>query len=87
MAEDLPRDYDRAPWRKVPLAQLQQFRPGFVCKAPSYWAITPDECVLFYNNRGHSSPQCNTNPAVVKHLHPALEARLIPEAYVPATRY
>jgi hypothetical protein len=75
------RDYDRAPWLKVPIAQLTSYRPGYVCKAPAYWAVTPDECVLFWRGR---SPQCNTNVAVVKHLHPELEARFIEQAYVSA---
>lgn len=80
---DFHHDYTRAPWRKVPLAELLQYRPGYVCKAPAYWAITPDGCVLFYERRGHSSPQCNADRAIVKHLHPELDARLIEQAYVP----
>jgi hypothetical protein len=76
-------DYTRAPWRKVPLAELTAYRPGYVCKAPAYWAVTEDGCVLFYEARTHSSPQCNRDPAIVKHLHPTLEARLIEQAYVP----
>lgn len=80
------KDYERAPWRKVPVADIQQFRPGYVCKAPSYWAVTPDECVLFYESRGHSAPQCNTNAAVVRSLHPTLEARLIAQTYTKQER-
>lgn len=84
--EEFHKDYERAPWSKMPISELQAYRPGYVCKAPSYWAVTPDNCVLFYETRGHSSPQCNTNAEVVKHLHPTLEARLIEQAYVKPAR-
>lgn len=77
--EDFHKDYDRAPWRKVPLSDLTTYTPGRVCCAPAYWAITDDGFALFYG----SSAQCNTDARIVKHLHPTLEARLIEQAYRP----
>lgn len=83
MDDELHHDYDRAPWRKVPIAEVTTFKPGCTCLAPSYWAVTPDECVIFYESRRHSAPQRNTNPEVVRHLHPTLAIRLIEQAYAP----
>jgi len=79
--ENFHTNYDRAPWIKMPLAELTTPAPGRMCMGPRYWAVTPDECVLFY--RSHGSPQCNTNSAIVERIRPGLEVRYVPMAFVP----
>lgn len=78
---EISTDYNRAPWIKMPIAELTTFTPGRVCKHPSWWAVTPDDCVLFYKTLG--SPQCNVDRAIVERIRPGLEVRFIPQAFVP----
>jgi hypothetical protein len=74
-------DYNAAPWIKMPIAELVTPKPGRLCKGPSFWAVTPDECVLFFED--YSSPQSNTNRAIVERIRPGLEVRFIEMAFVP----
>ena len=74
------KNYADPCWLKVPLSELTTPKPGLVVYPPSWWATTPDGCVLFYKERCY--PQTNSNPAVVRHLHPKLEATFIPVSFV-----
>lgn len=77
----ISNDFDRPPWIKMSIAELTTPQPGRICKAPAYWAVTPDDCVLFY--KSYNSPQCNTDETIVRHIRPGLEVRHIPLAFVP----
>lgn len=73
--------YDEKPWIKVPVEALKTPSPGKICKGPAWWAVTPDNCVLFFKD--YCSPQCNTEKAIVERLRPGLEVRHIPISFIP----
>jgi hypothetical protein len=77
----LHTDFDRAPWIKMPVAELMKFKPGYVCKTPSWWAVTEDNCVLFWRTLG--SPQCNVDRRIVEHIRPGMRVEFITQAFVP----
>ena len=77
-------NYDTGLWIKMPLSELLTPRSGRVCKGPSWWAVTPDECVLFYQT--YASPQCNENRSIAERVAPGLEVRFIEMAFVPYKR-
>jgi len=81
VSDSISTDYDKAPWIKMPVAELTTPTPGRLCMGPRYWAVTPDNCVLFY--KAHYSPQCNVNEEIVHRVRPGLEVRHIPMAFVP----
>lgn len=63
---DFHTDYDKAPWRKVPIEELTTPKPGKIVRCGRWWAITKDGFALFYK----SSPQCNPDKAVIEHIRP-----------------
>lgn len=81
MSNIVSSDYNAAPWIKMPIAELVTPKPGRLCKRPAFWAVTPDECVLFF--KGYYSPQCNVNRFIVERIRPGLEVRFIEMAFVP----
>jgi hypothetical protein len=74
-------DYNSKPWIKMPLAELTTPKPGRICHCPSWWAVTDDDCVLFFKSYG--SPQCNVNKSIVEHIRPGLKVQFIESAFVP----
>jgi hypothetical protein len=74
-------NYDTKPWIKMPVDELVTPKAGKICKGPAWWAVTPDNCVLFF--KSYNSPQCNQQKAIVERIRPGLEAREIPMAYLP----
>lgn len=78
---EIPSDYSKPPWIKMPISELTRFAPGRVCNAPSWWAVTDDDCVLFYKTL--VSPQCNVNRAIVERIGPGLRVQFIEQAFVP----
>lgn len=78
---DIERDYNKAPWIKMPIAELITPKAGRICKAPSWWAVTEDDCVLFYKSYG--SPQCNTDKRIVEYIVPGCRAVFIETAFAP----
>lgn len=52
-----------------------------------WWAVTEDDCILFYGSRGRS-PQCNSNKAIVEHIlsaenHPGVKAVFLTHVWLP----
>lgn len=78
---EISTNYNAAPWIKMPVSELITPAPGRICKGPSYWAVTPDGCVLFY--KAYCSSQCNEVKSIVERIRPGLEVRHIPMAFVP----
>lgn len=80
---DSKPDFNAPPWIKMPISELTTFTPGRVCKQPSWWVVTDDDCVLFY--KSHASPQCNVNRAVVERcLHrTGTRIEFIAQAFAP----
>lgn len=76
---ELHEDYSRKPWRKVSLADVQTYKPGHVCCAPAWWALTDDDCLLYYK----TAPQCNTDERIIKHLYPTLRTVFLEQAFIP----
>jgi hypothetical protein len=74
-------NYDEKPWIKMPVSELMTPKAGKMCKAPMYWAVTPDDCVLFFKT--YNSPQCNTIKELIEHVRPNMEIRFIETAFVP----
>lgn len=77
-------------WRLVDLEDLQSPKNGYICFMDRYWLVTEGK-VLFYG----TSPQCNTDQAVVDHIlaqglaaqdFPNLECVFVPVAYLPPNR-
>lgn len=62
-----------------PFAGMQE------CITESYWAVTPDDCILFYSNA--MQPQCNKNESIARRivgkLHPECEVRYLAAVYIP----
>lgn len=77
-------EYDRAPWVKMPLAELTTYTVGRVCASPKWWAVTNDGHVLFFQNYG--SPQCNVTLALLKRIRPGMRYEFIARAFVPQIR-
>lgn len=78
---ELSINYDEPPWIKVPLQDITTPRPGYICVGPSWWALTPDLCVLFYES--YAFPQRSQHEFVTKRLCPGLEAIHIDMSFVP----
>lgn len=74
-------NYDEKPWIKMPVSDLTTPKTGRICKGPSWWAITPDDCVLFFKSYG--SPQCNSVKEIVERIRPGIEVRHIQAAFIP----
>jgi hypothetical protein len=53
-------------WIKMPLAELTTPKDGRIVYANRYWAITDDDCALFF--RSYVSPQCNVYRRIVERL-------------------
>jgi hypothetical protein len=69
---------DAKRWKKVPLAEVQRFAPGKRCVAPSWWAVTDDDHVLYFKG---CSPQRNTVKAIVERIRPDCRAVFIEHAF------
>lgn len=63
---DFHTDYDKAPWRKVSVEDLTTPKPGRLVMGGRWWAITKDGFALYYK----TSPQCNSNKAIVEKILP-----------------
>ncbi|HJV75400.1 MAG TPA: hypothetical protein VJ654_14330 [Noviherbaspirillum sp.] len=74
-------NYNQKPWIKMPLSELTTPKPGRLCKAPAWWAVTDDGCALFYKTYG--SPQCNTDRRIVERIRPDCKQVFIEAAFVP----
>ena len=72
-------DYERHPWRKVPLSKLTTPMAGLVCYGPAWWAVTHDGFALFYG----SSPQCNRVKEIVERIRPDCTPQFIEMAFIP----
>lgn len=60
-------------WYKVPLTQIISIPETsgiFNCYTNFYWAVTPNDEVLFFR-RQFTSPQCNSDKRIVEKLAPA----------------
>jgi hypothetical protein len=72
-----------ANFTKVPVAKLTTPRNGLECRVNYWWAVTDDDCVLYY--KGHS-PQCNSDIRVVEHIAQSIplttRPMLLPVAYL-----
>lgn len=83
---DANHTVDASRFKKVPIAVITSpDKSGFLRVIKDHWwAVTADDCVLFYTHLGSNSPQCNVNRAIVERvLCPELQAgvRLLPYAY------
>jgi hypothetical protein len=63
------------------IAELTTPKAGRICYPAAYWAVTDDDCVLFY--KAYYSPQCNASESVVKHIRPDLKYKFIEMAFLP----
>ena len=72
----------RFKYLKIPISEIEFPACGYVCYPESYWLITDDNCVIFYNG---ISPQCNTNYKIAKMISDKgtkLEVKLLPIVYL-----
>jgi len=61
--------FDLSDFYRVPIEDVLTPQVGRIVYPSSWWIITPDREVLFYNkHREHTSPQCNSNRLVAEHL-------------------
>jgi len=77
-------DYDSKEWTKVPLETIKTPQPHNMVCGPSYWIVTPDECVLRFRE---SSWQHNAYEDIIKHMietiHVGCRIEYLPVAFVP----
>lgn len=68
MAKSKPQDGHKVcgRWILAPLEDIKTPKPGRICYGPRWWAVTPDDKVLFFDT--YSSPQCNINRSIVERL-------------------
>jgi hypothetical protein len=59
-------------WILAPLTDITTPKSGRVCYGQRWWAVTENNEVLFF--KSYSSPQCNTNRAIVERLANRLDA-------------
>lgn len=71
------KDYNKPPWTKVTLEELQTPRGGKIVYEDRWWAVT-DGCVLFYKG----SPQCNYVRRVIERIRPDCTPTFLPVAFV-----
>ena len=75
-------------WHKVPLTQIISIPESggiFNCYTNFYWAVTPDDEVLFFR-RPFTSPQCNRNKMIVEKCAPAgCRVEFIERAFIKHT--
>lgn len=74
-------DYSKKPWIKIPLDEITTPQNGRMCLTHCWWAVTEDDCVLFFKT--HGSPQCNTRRAIIERIRPDCRAVFIEVAFVP----
>jgi len=59
-------------FQQVPIAELTAPKSGiFHVRVNEFWAVTDDNCLLFYTGRGkkrrhYTSPQCNSNEDIAR---------------------
>lgn len=76
-------------WIKMPLADALTPKSGRICYGPSYWMLTGDDELLFYER--YTSPQCNTNKALCERwmastgrfAPPAAKIKFLEIVYLP----
>lgn len=57
---------ERGRWILAPVSDITTPKPGRICYGPRWWAVTPDNKVLFFDT--YNSPQCNISKAMVERL-------------------
>ena len=72
---------DLSKYIKIPVSELVKPKAGYICYSKSWWAVTDDNCVLFYKD--YNSPQCNNNLAVIKLIIPSMKYLEIEMAFIP----
>jgi hypothetical protein len=73
-------------WIFAPVSDITTPKPGRLCYGPHWWAVTENGEVLFFDN--YTSPQCNSNKAIVERLGKGFDAppttpQFIALAFVP----
>ena len=68
-------------WIKMKVEDLLTPKEGRVCYGPRWWAVTEDDCVLFY--KSYNSPQCNTVKSICEHIRPDCRVEFFDIAFVP----
>lgn len=67
-------------WILVPISNLTTPKDGRICYCNHWWRVTEDNDVLFY--RRYTSPQCNSNKAVMERVGKAFDAPITTLQYI-----
>lgn len=73
-------------WILVPISDITTPKDGRICYCDRWWRVTENDEVLFF--KAYTSPQCNSNPEVIKHVNksfnsPSTTPKFIETAFLP----
>lgn len=70
-------------WLRLPLNDVLEPKVGRVCYPPSWWKVTEDGFVLFFDT--YSSPQCNKVKEIAERLGKGFDAPKTLTVFLPMT--
>jgi hypothetical protein len=78
------RSYSDHAFLRIPLKEIKTVRSGKICYPESWWAVTPDDQVLFFTGQNYFTPQCNNNKSITERIMPTgCRAEWIEMAFIP----